>query len=143
MVSIQGRHQGETSLVDLPARGKLTFWKVLEDPTLTMTKFRHFYSFKWHNDHLKQPLVTLKHFLSVIFPSHRFEECSRCKVVAFQEERGTIRGSSPKAALLPPIMRAHYQAMIQYNTISALIKRLFLKMHAKCKIQYKNLKQIK
>ena len=91
--------QGETSVGDITGRfagkGKLTFWKVLEDLTLTMTKYRHFYSFKWLNDHLKQPLVPLKHFLSVTFPSHRFEECSRCKVVAFQEERGTIRGSPP------------------------------------------------
>ena len=117
-------------------KGKLTFWKVLEDLTQTMTKYRHFYSFKWHNDHLKQPLVPLKHFLSVIFASHRFEECSRCKVMAFQEERGTIRGSSPKkAALLPAIMRAHYQAMIQFNTILTLIKRRFLRMHVKRKIQ--------
>ena len=146
--SLPGFLQGETSEGDITGRfagkGKLTFWKVLEDLTQTMTKYRHFYSYKWHNDHLKQPLVPLKHFLSVIFASHRFEECSRCKVVAFQEERGTIPGSSPpKAAILPAIMRAHYQAMIEYNTISALIKRLFLMMHAKRKIQYKKLKTIK
>ena len=79
----------------IAGKGRLTFWKVLEDLTQTITKYWHFYSFKWHNDHLKQPLVPLRHFLSVIFASHRFEECSRCKVVAFQDERGTIRGFPP------------------------------------------------
>ena len=139
--SLPGFRQGETSGGDITRRfaskGKLTFWKVLEDLTQTMTKYGHFYSFKWHNDHLKQPLVPLKYFLSVIFASHRFEECSRCKVVA-------SRKAQYEDALLPAIMRAHYRAMIQYNTISALIKRLFLRMlinvFSKRKIQYKKLK---
>ena len=33
----------------------------------------------------------------------------------FQEETGVIRGPPKKAALLPAIMRAHYQAIIRYN----------------------------
>ena len=140
--SLPGFRPGGDITRRFAGKGKLTFWKVLEDLTQTVTKYRHFYSFKWHNDHLKQPLVPLKHFLSVIFASYRFEECSRCKVVAFREERGTIRGFPPpkKAALLPAIMQAHYQAMIQYNTISTLIKRLFQRMHAKRILQYKKLK---
>ena len=69
----------------------------------------------WSN-HLRH---ILKHFLSVIFASHRIDKSSRCKAVAFQEETSVIRGSLPpspqKAALLPAIMRAHYQAITQYN----------------------------
>ena len=63
-------------------------------------------------------IVAIKAFLSVIFVSHRADESSRCKVVAFQEETGVIRASPPphqKAALFPAIMRAHYQAIIRYN----------------------------
>ena len=142
LVSVQGETSGGDITGRFAGKGKLTFWKVLEDLTQTMTKYRHFYSFKWHNDHLKQPLVPLKHFLSVIFASHRSEECRRCKVVAFQEEAQyeDLLPPQKKLHFLPAIMRAHYQAMIQYNTISKLIKRLFLRMHAKRKIQYKKLK---
>ena len=61
-------------------------------------------------------IVAIKAFLSVIFASHWTDESSRCKVVALKEETGVIRGSPPqKAALLPAIMRAHYQAIIRYN----------------------------
>ena len=56
LVSVQGETSGGDITGRFSGKGKLTFWKVLEDLTQTMTKYRHFYSFKWHNDHLKQPL---------------------------------------------------------------------------------------
>ena len=40
-------------------------------------------------------IAAIKAFLSVIFASHWTDESSRCKVVAFQEEIGVIRGSPP------------------------------------------------
>ena len=100
-------------------KGKLTFLKVLEEPDPDDDKIQALLQLHVVEQSSEVIIVAIEPFLSVIFASHWIDESSRCKVVAFQEETCVIRRSPPqkkkKAGLLPAIMRAHYQALIQYN----------------------------
>ena len=67
---------------------KLTFLKVLEELDSDNDKVQALPQLGVA-EHLSEATINVI-CLSVIFTSHRIDECSRCKLVAFQEETGAI-----------------------------------------------------